>query len=42
VQVVEFLYNSDDAEEVAFSDGNAGVCRGIMIDTPCEVKIALE
>jgi hypothetical protein len=42
VQVVEFLYNSDDPEEVAFLDGNAGVCRGIMIDTSCDVKIALE
>lgn len=35
-QIVEFLlYNSDDPEDVIFLDGNAGVCRGIIINTTC-------
>jgi hypothetical protein len=32
VQVVEFLHESDDPEDVVFSDSNAGVCKGILID----------
>ena len=36
VQVVEFLYDSDDPDDVAFSDGNAGVCKGILIETLCD------
>jgi len=33
VQVVQFLYESDDPDDVAFSDGNSGVTKGILIDS---------
>ncbi len=35
VQIVEFLYDNDDPEDVAFLDGNAGVCKGILINSIC-------
>ena len=31
VQVLEFLYESDESEDVAVLDGNAGACKGILI-----------
>jgi hypothetical protein len=39
VQVVEFLYNSNDPDDVAFSDGNAGVCKGVIIDCSSELMV---
>jgi hypothetical protein len=36
VQVVEFLFDSDDPEDVEFSDNNAGVCKGVFIDARYE------
>ena len=32
VQVVEFLHESDDPEDVVFSDDNTGICKEILID----------
>jgi hypothetical protein len=39
VQVVDFLYNSDDPDDVAFSDGNTGVCKGVIIDCSSELTV---
>jgi hypothetical protein len=33
VQIVDFLYESDEQEDVRFLDENAGVCRGTLIGT---------
>lgn len=33
VQITEILFESDEADDVQFSDENAGVCKGILIDT---------
>ena len=33
VQVVEFLYERNDPDNVAFSNGNTGVTKGILIDS---------
>jgi hypothetical protein len=42
VQIVEFLYDSEDSEDVMFSDGNAGVCRGIIVNTHNKLTILLD
>jgi hypothetical protein len=39
VQVVDFLYNSNDPDDVAFSDGNASVCKGVLIH--CSSKLTV-
>lgn len=33
VQITEFLFESEEESDVQFSDENAGVCRGIVVDT---------
>jgi len=33
VQITKFLFDSEEEEDVQFSDKNAGFCRGMLIDT---------